>query len=52
MDVEGEGDEAVFARMFAKHMTRWEARERERKARQLLSNSERAVGDRRIEDTE
>lgn len=45
-DVEGEGDDATFARLFDKYIRRWsreadEARERERRGR-----DERALGDR------
>jgi hypothetical protein len=52
MDVEGEGDEAAFSRLFEKHITRWYRIESERKARQRLNDSERSVGDRRIEENE
>ena len=50
MDVEGEGDEAAFSRLFEKHIIRWYRLESERKAMQRLHDSERSVGDRRIEE--
>ncbi len=52
MDVEGEGDEAVFSRLFEKHMARWSRLEAERKARQRLTDSERAVGNRQMEESD
>jgi hypothetical protein len=52
MDVEGEGDEAVFRRLFEKHVARWSRLEAERKARQRLTDSERAVGDRQMEESD
>ena len=52
MDVEGEGDEAAFSRLFEKHIARWHRLESERKTRQRLNDSERSVGDRRIEENE
>lgn len=48
-DVEGEGDEAVFARLFAEHIRQWKREEEERKGREKRSNAERALGDRRPE---
>ncbi|HVK55118.1 MAG TPA: hypothetical protein VM532_08835 [Burkholderiales bacterium] len=50
LDVEGEGDEAVFARLFEKYVTRWGRLETERKLRQRLFDSERASGDRSIQE--
>lgn len=50
LDVEGEGDEAVFSKMFEKHMIRWLRLEAERKAMQRLNDSERSVGDRSIRE--
>jgi hypothetical protein len=51
LDVEGEGDEAVFARLFEKHIARWSRLDAERRARLRLADSERAVGDRPLEET-
>ena len=48
-DVEGEGDDAVFARLFAEHIKRWKREDEERKRRECRSNAERALGDRRAE---
>lgn len=48
-DVEGEGDEAVFTRLFAEHIRQWKSEEEERKRRECRSNQERALGDRRAE---
>jgi hypothetical protein len=48
-DVEGEGDDAVFARLFEKHIRAWSRREREARARLVQSEQDRAVGDRSAE---
>lgn len=45
-DVEGEGDEAVFARLFARHIGRWHAAEQEASRRARRVEAERALGDR------
>ena len=45
-DVEGEGDEAVFARLFSKYAKRWEREREEQVARQKRSDCERSLGDR------
>lgn len=45
-DIEGEGDEAAFAKLFEKYICRWGRLEAEMKTRQRLSDSERALGDR------
>jgi hypothetical protein len=45
-DVEGEGDDAVFARLFAKHIEAWSRREEERKRRQRVMEEQRSLGDR------
>lgn len=52
MDVEGEGDEAVFSRLFEKHINRWHRLERERKFLQNLNESQRSVGDRQTKGHE
>jgi hypothetical protein len=46
-DVEGDGDEAVFARLFEKHMRTWRRLETELQQRQRLADRERALGDQR-----
>jgi hypothetical protein len=46
-DVEGEGDEAVFARLFAEHMKQWNREEEERKTREQRTSADRSLGDRR-----
>ncbi|MGH9722862.1 MAG: putative phage tail protein [Bryobacteraceae bacterium] len=43
-DVEGEGDEAAFGRMFLKNMRRWAREESEAKARKRDSDKERSLG--------
>ena len=44
-DVEGEGDEAVFARLFERHMRRWhEAEERQRRTDRRAEHDNR-LGD-------
>jgi hypothetical protein len=49
-DVEGEGDEAVFARLFERHMRRWERAEAEALARHRVAERERSLsGDGRQE---
>ncbi|HEX5736454.1 MAG TPA: hypothetical protein VF131_26725 [Blastocatellia bacterium] len=48
-DVEGESDEAVFARLFEKYIRTWERKSAEAKARQKFTDRERALGDRRTE---
>ena len=45
-DVEGEGDEAVFARYFNKYSKRREQAREEEKAREKRANCERSLGDR------
>jgi hypothetical protein len=45
-DVEGEGDEKVFAKMFATYARRWDQERNEQTARQKYSDSERTLGDR------
>lgn len=43
-DVEGEGDAAVFARLFAKHVEDWSRREEERQRRQRAAEARRRLG--------
>lgn len=49
-DVEGEGDEAVFAKLFSKYANRWTHQVEEQKIRERRSNCERALGDRPEEE--
>jgi hypothetical protein len=48
-DVEGESDEAVFARLFSKYAKRWNKEREEEKTRQKRSDCERSLGDRQEE---
>ena len=48
-EVEGDGDEAVFARLFEKNMKTWRRLEQEQQQRQKQADRERALGDRREE---
>jgi len=50
-DVEGEGDEAVFARLFAKYAKQWTQQNEEAEARKKRSDCERSLGDRHQEDS-
>jgi hypothetical protein len=45
-DVEGEGDDAAFARLFEKHIKQWSRQAEEAKEREHRARDERAVGDR------
>lgn len=45
-DVEGEGDEAVFGRLFERHMRRWRHEEAAEAARRCRARADRALGDR------
>ena len=49
-DVEGEGDEAVFAKLFAKYAPRWQAEIEDRKKRKRKNDCERSLGDRNEEE--
>jgi len=51
-DVEGEGDQAVFAKLFEKHIRAWSRLQAEAQARKRQSDAERALGDRSSEDQE
>jgi hypothetical protein len=46
LDVEGEGDEAVFARLFDKYIRKWQRVADEARQRQRLANQCRGLGDR------
>ena len=45
-EVQGEGDEAVFARLFSKYARQWTQEQEEAKARKYRSECERSLGDR------
>lgn len=45
-DVEGDGDDAAFARLFEKHIRRWSREAEEERERERRGRDERAVGDR------
>lgn len=49
-DVEGEGDEVVFARLFEKHIHRWNLAKTEARERERRFEAERSIGDRRQEE--
>jgi hypothetical protein len=49
-DVEGEGDEVVFARLFEKYIRKWNRLQEEAQARQRRSDTERSLGDHHRED--
>jgi hypothetical protein len=46
LEVEGEGDEAAFARLFEKHMARWSRAEAQAKSRERRLESDRTLVDR------
>jgi hypothetical protein len=50
LEVEGEGDEAVFGRLFQKYMRLWSREEAEQRTRRRLAERERSLGDRPMED--
>jgi hypothetical protein len=45
-DVEGDGDEAAFARLFEKYVRQWHTKQEEAREREHRDREERAVGDR------
>jgi hypothetical protein len=45
-DVEAGRDEAVFARLFERHITAWQRLKEEAESRRRLSERDRALGDR------
>jgi hypothetical protein len=45
LEVEGEGDEAVFTRYFDKYIRKWSRMAEEAKARQCQANENRSLGD-------
>jgi hypothetical protein len=48
-DVEGEGDEATFARLFEKYVRQWNRKQEEAKERERRGRDERSLGDRQEE---
>jgi hypothetical protein len=44
-DVEGEGDDAAFARLFEKYVRQWSSKHEAAKARDRLTASEGSLGD-------
>jgi hypothetical protein len=46
LDVEGEGDEAVFGKLFDKYIRRWHRAMQEAKLRQRQTDEQRSLGDR------
>jgi len=49
-DVEGEGDDAAFARLFEKYVRQWSRKEEEAKQRERWAARDRALGDYQEED--
>ena len=45
-DVEGDGDAAVFTRMFNAHIRHWQEQDQERRTRERRSAAERSLGER------
>ncbi|MCP4898077.1 MAG: hypothetical protein GY906_13985 [bacterium] len=45
-DIEGEGDEAVFGRLFQKYMRIWRRSESEQQQRSRMAERDRSLGDR------
>jgi hypothetical protein len=45
LEVEGEGDEAVFSRFFDKYIRKWSRLMEEAKAREKQANQNRSLGD-------
>jgi hypothetical protein len=45
-DVEGEGDEATFVRLFEKYIKQWARKQAEAEARERWNKRERSLGDR------
>ncbi len=45
-DVDGEGDEATFARLFEKYVRQWHRKQEEAKEREHRGRNERSLGDR------
>jgi hypothetical protein len=45
-EVEGDGDQAVFAKLFETHIRQWGRLQAEAEARKRMTDAERALGDR------
>lgn len=45
-DIEGDSDEAVFARLFTKYVNQWDRQREEQRTQQRRVESERSLGDR------
>ena len=45
LEVQGDGDEAVFSRFFDKYMRRWSRLMQEAEARERQANESRSLGD-------
>jgi hypothetical protein len=50
LEIEGEGDEAVFSRLFDKHIGKWHKLAEEAKLRQCRADDYRSLGDRPQQD--
>jgi hypothetical protein len=50
LEVEGEGDEAIFTRYFDKYIRKWSRLMEEAKTRERQANAHRSLGDRPEED--
>jgi hypothetical protein len=48
-DVEGDGDDVAFARLFEKYIRQWSYKQEEAKSRERWLNQERSLGDRNDE---
>ncbi len=46
-DVEGEGDDATFARLFEKYVRQWNSKQEDARERECRAKNERAFGDRK-----
>ena len=52
LDVQGEGDEAVFVRLFQKYMRRWCEQENRQKQQAKRAAADRSLGDRQSDGDE
>lgn len=48
-DVDGEGDEAVFARLFERHMRRWHEAQQQQRQREHRLEQDSRLGDQAVE---
>jgi hypothetical protein len=51
LEVQGDGDEAVFSRFFEKYIRKWSQLMEEAKARERQANENRSLGDQPEQDT-